>query len=80
MYESRVAPLKKLTVLRLELMGALIGTIMANYITNISLVNIINFWTHSEIVLYWIKGVKEKWKPFISNRISEIHNLYDPSL
>ncbi|GFY72873.1 integrase catalytic domain-containing protein [Trichonephila inaurata madagascariensis] len=32
----------------------------------------------STIVLYWIKGSASKFKPFVSNRISEIQENTDP--
>lgn len=54
------APLKKLTLLGLELMGAFVSARVANYIENILRVSNCVFWTDSEIVLHWIKGTKGK--------------------
>ncbi|KAG1697911.1 hypothetical protein GQR58_005883 [Nymphon striatum] len=36
-------------------------------------------WTDSTVSLAWIKGNACKWKPFVSNRVSEIQSLTDPS-
>lgn len=79
--KSRVSPLKKLSLPRLELMAALIASRMASYLTK--LFGIIQQNTYcfsdSQIVLHWIKGSANKWKPFVANRVQEIQNLIDPS-
>ncbi|XP_035205270.1 uncharacterized protein LOC118180260 [Stegodyphus dumicola] len=36
-------------------------------------------WTDSLIALHWIKGKASKWKPFVSNRVSEIQSRTDPA-
>ena len=59
-------------------MGALIGARAAKYLKNILKVSTVIFWSNSEITLYWIKGFSKKWKPFVANRISEIHEISDP--
>ena len=74
--KTRVAPLKQLTLPRLELMAALVATRLAKFVVKsfnehfdgIS----IQFWSDSEIVLYWLHSQK-KLKQFISNRIREIN-------
>lgn len=60
-------------------MGTLISARVSNYIANIIKVSNIFLWADSEIVLHWIKK-KKKWKSFVSNWISEIHELSDSSL
>lgn len=72
--KSKVAPLKKMTLPRLELMGALIGARLANNLLkplNMEK-NHLHMWTDSMIVFHWIRNTAQKWKPFVSNRVTEI--------
>lgn len=80
MSNFRVAPLKKITLQHPELMRSLNSGRVPNDHKNILQVSNFVFWTDSEIVLNWMKGSKVKWKPFVPNRISEIHALTDPIL
>lgn len=79
----RVAPLKELSLPRLELMSAVVGTRVTTYIKKqvFKDVNInLHFWTDSMIVLHWIKGNAQEWKPFVRNRIREVQKNSDPKL
>ncbi len=79
MAKNRVAPLKTLTLPQLELMAALIGARLANFIQqslekrfqNLRVV----MWTDSQIVLHWLSSQKPL-KQFIHNRVKEINSLY----
>ncbi|XP_035225389.1 uncharacterized protein LOC118197929 [Stegodyphus dumicola] len=79
--KSRIAPLKRLTLPRLELMGAVISSRLFQYLkTNFKFpVPRVYMWTDSLIALHWIKGKASKWKPFVSNRVSEIQSRTDPA-
>lgn len=78
--KGRVSPIKKITIPRLELLGAVIAVRMAKYLKGaLDFKNVdIKFWCDSTIVLYWIKGYASKWKPFVANRVIEIQSLSDP--
>ena len=79
--KARVAPLKNLTIPRLELMAAVI---LACLITNVqaTLSNYIDFdsvncWGDSNIVLVWLKN-DQIYKQFVSNQTNEILKLTRP--
>ncbi|KAL2076872.1 hypothetical protein ACEWY4_027539 [Coilia grayii] len=79
--KSRVAPLKKLTLPRLKLMGALIGARLGRNLINLLNMEIhqLHMWSDSMIVLNWIRSSAHKWKQFVANRVTEIQSLTDPA-
>lgn len=77
--KTRVAPLKPLTIPRLELLSAvllarLMTTVTESFSTRIELMEPRCF-TDSQVTYYWIRGVGKDWKPFVQNRVNEIHKL-----
>ena len=84
MSKSRVAPLAKLTIPRLELLSALILgrlriTVKASF-DPVFNVKIMRCWTDSITALYWIRGDEREWKLFVENRVMEIRNLVSKDL
>ena len=82
MAKSRVAPLKSVTLPRLELLAALVGSRLCAYVRK-SIIGLDSapcyFWSDSQIVLCWINSHPSRFKIFVSNRVSEIQSLSSPT-
>ena len=73
--KTRVAPMKKQSIPRLELLGALILARLMN-----TIVTALNrdidpvYWVDSMTTLFWIRREKQ-WKQYVANRVKEIRRL-----
>lgn len=76
--KTRVAPLKAVTIPRLELMGAVLATRLSTNILRTINVNGVTYWTDSTNVLYWIRNQSRIFKPFVANRVAAIKRESNP--
>ena len=79
--KSRVAPLKRLTIPRLELQGAVLASRLCKTIVDESRFQFekIILFLDSKIVLALIRSEARRFKPFVSVRVGEIKTNTDPS-
>jgi hypothetical protein len=79
--KTRVSPTKKITLPRLELLGALLASRLMKYVLK-ALTTIPesaqHFWSASTVTLGWIRGNINRWKPFVRNRVEEIRAYSQP--
>ena len=81
--KTRVAPVKKMTIPRLELLSALllarlISTVQRALEPELQMEDS-RCYTDSTVALFWITGLDKEWKQFVMNRVVEIRSFVPPS-
>ena len=74
MSRSRLAPLKQLTIVRMELQAAVLAVRLANTIKQEMTMTIDEtaLWSDSKVVLHYIRNESRRFHTFVANRVSEI--------
>ncbi|XP_038077167.1 uncharacterized protein LOC119745015 [Patiria miniata] len=74
--KSRLAPLKTMTIPRLELFAAVVAVKMEQMLRMELKLNVCGstFWTDSMLVLQYIKNTSKRLHTFVANRVAVIHD------
>ncbi|XP_049523124.1 uncharacterized protein LOC119452753 [Dermacentor silvarum] len=80
--KCRVAPIKRITLPRLELIAAVLASRVLKFLREAlesrqwKIEE--HLWTDSSVALCWIQSTATKWKQFVYNRVNEIRQVTDP--
>ena len=79
--KTRLAPVKRITLPRLELLACFLGAKLLKKVTEaLQIPDVKKFcWSDSTIALSWIQSSAHRFKQFVSNRIQVIQSLTSPS-
>lgn len=77
--KSRVAPTREISIPRLELLAATMGTRLMQFVKECLFIDedTIYYWSDSSTTLTWIKSGKQ-WATYVWNRVREIRKMTDP--
>ncbi|XP_043241030.1 uncharacterized protein LOC122391301 isoform X1 [Amphibalanus amphitrite] len=78
MSKARVAPLKRQTLPRLELMACLMASQLVELVRKALRLPdgaLCTCWSDSMIALGWLTGDPRRWKPFVASRVRQIQSL-----
>ena len=79
--KTKVAPIKVVTIPRLELLSCLLLSRLVRDIGRAFLncveLERIHCWTDSEVARSWIKGKEKAWKAWVENRVVKIREVVD---
>ena len=77
MGKSRVAPLKRVSIPRLELVAAVLAVKMSTMISrevDIAFSKVY-FWTDASVVLRYLRNTAKRFLPFVASRVELLHTL-----
>ena len=82
--KTRVAPMSKQTIPRLELLSSLLASRLTESVkkalNDVKNIESVTYWSDSTVVLSWIRNSNKEFKQFVENRLVEIRKLAPPEL
>lgn len=76
--KARVAPLKSVTVPRLELMAAVNSVNVAEFVKRETCIGSHFYWSDSQVVLGYIRNDSSRFHVFVANRVQQIRDVSEP--
>ena len=82
--KTRVAPMSKQTIPRLELLSSLVASRLTesvkNALNDVKSLDSVTYWSDSMVVLSWIRSPHKEFKQFVENQLVEIRRSAPPEL
>ncbi|XP_020630240.1 uncharacterized protein LOC110067269 [Orbicella faveolata] len=80
MLKSRVAPIKEVSLARLELLAAVVNAGLLKFVVETLQIKMhrVVYWTDSMVTPHWIRRQSSCWQPFVANRVLKIQSTWNP--